>query len=67
MPLHQNQGNHIYLPRQSATRYRNCRKQLFTTWFYGLRLRPRAPMAEFRAEFFPFANINNTIRLREVW
>jgi hypothetical protein len=28
-------------------------------------LRPRAPMPEFRAEFFAFANINNTIRLRE--
>ena len=28
-------------------------------------LRPRAPMPEFRAEFFPFANINNTIRMRE--
>ena len=28
-------------------------------------LRPRAPMPEFRSEFFPFANINNTIRLRE--
>lgn len=28
-------------------------------------LRPRAPMPEFRAEFFPFANINNTIRVRE--
>jgi predicted metal-dependent hydrolase len=28
-------------------------------------LRPRAEMPEFRAEFFPFANINNTIRLRE--
>ncbi len=28
-------------------------------------LRPRAPLPEFRAEFFPFANINNTIRLRE--
>ncbi len=28
-------------------------------------LRPRAPMPEFRAEFFPFANINNTIRLRD--
>ena len=27
-------------------------------------LRPRAPMPEFRIEFFPFANINNTIRLR---
>src|SRR5512141_1201095 len=27
-------------------------------------LRPRAPMPEFRAEFFPFANLNNTIRLR---
>ena len=28
-------------------------------------LRPRAAMPDFRAEFFPFANINNTIRLRE--
>jgi hypothetical protein len=28
-------------------------------------LRPRAEMPEFRVEFFPFANINNTIRLRE--
>lgn len=28
-------------------------------------LRPRAPMPEFRVEFYPFANINNTIRLRE--
>lgn len=28
-------------------------------------LRPRAPIPEFYAEFFPFANINNTIRLRE--
>lgn len=28
-------------------------------------LRPRAVMPEIRAEFFPFANINNTIRLRE--
>jgi len=28
-------------------------------------LRPRAPMPEFRAEFFPFANINNTIRVRD--
>ncbi len=28
-------------------------------------LRPRAPMPEFRAEFFPFANLNNTIRLRD--
>jgi predicted metal-dependent hydrolase len=28
-------------------------------------LRPRAPMPEFRAEFFPFASINNTIRLRQ--
>ncbi len=27
-------------------------------------LRPRAPMPAFRIEFFPFANINNTIRLR---
>ena len=28
-------------------------------------LRPRAPMPEFEIEFYPFANINNTIRLRE--
>ena len=28
-------------------------------------LRPRAPMPDFRIEFFRFANINNTIRLRE--
>ncbi len=28
-------------------------------------LRPRAPMPELAAEFFAFANINNTIRLRE--
>ncbi len=28
-------------------------------------LRPRAPMPEFRIRFFPFANVNNTIRLRE--
>ncbi len=28
-------------------------------------LRPRAPMPEFRIEFFPFANLNNTIRLRQ--
>jgi hypothetical protein len=28
-------------------------------------LRPRAPIPEFRIEFFRFANINNTIRLRE--
>ncbi len=28
-------------------------------------LRPRAPMPEFRAEFFPFATINNTIRSRD--
>jgi hypothetical protein len=27
-------------------------------------LRPRAPMPEFGIEFFPFANVNNTIRLR---
>ncbi len=27
-------------------------------------LRPRASMPEFRVEFFPFANVNNTIRLR---
>ena len=28
-------------------------------------LRPRAPMPEFHLQFFPFSNINNTIRLRE--
>jgi hypothetical protein len=28
-------------------------------------LRPRAPLPEVRGEFFPFANINNTIRLRD--
>jgi len=28
-------------------------------------LRPRAPMPEFRIEFYPFANVNNTIRLRD--
>jgi predicted metal-dependent hydrolase len=28
-------------------------------------LRPRAPMPEFAVEFFAFANVNNTIRLRE--
>jgi hypothetical protein len=28
-------------------------------------LRPRAPMPEFHASFYRFANINNTIRLRE--
>ena len=28
-------------------------------------LRPRAEMPELHAEFFPFANINNTVRLRE--
>jgi predicted metal-dependent hydrolase len=28
-------------------------------------LRPRAPLPELQVEFFPFANINNTIRLRE--
>lgn len=28
-------------------------------------LRPRAPMPEFGIEFFAFANLNNTIRLRE--
>lgn len=28
-------------------------------------IRPRAPFPEFRIEFFPFSNINNTIRLRE--
>jgi SprT-like family protein len=28
-------------------------------------LRPRTPLPDFHIEFFPFANINNTIRLRE--
>ena len=28
-------------------------------------LRPRAPIPEFVVEFFAFANLNNTIRLRE--
>ena len=28
-------------------------------------LRPRAPLPEFRLEFYRFANVNNTIRLRE--
>jgi len=28
-------------------------------------LRPRAPMPQFGLEFFPFSNVNNTIRLRE--
>jgi predicted metal-dependent hydrolase len=28
-------------------------------------LRPRAPFPEFQIQFFPFSNINNTIRLRE--
>jgi hypothetical protein len=28
-------------------------------------LRPRAPMPEFRVEFYAFANVNSTIRLRE--
>lgn len=28
-------------------------------------LRPRAPLPEFQVEFFPFASVNNTIRLRE--
>lgn len=28
-------------------------------------LRPRAPMPEFQAEFYPFVNVNNTIRLRQ--
>jgi len=29
------------------------------------RLRPRSPLPQFQIEFFPFANINNTIRLRQ--
>jgi hypothetical protein len=28
-------------------------------------VRPRAPIPEFRISFYPFANINNTVRLRE--
>ncbi len=28
-------------------------------------LRPRAPVPEFKLQFYPFANINNTIRLRD--
>ena len=28
-------------------------------------LRPRTPLPQFRAEFYPFTNVNNTIRLRE--
>jgi hypothetical protein len=28
-------------------------------------LRPRAPLPEFKIQFFPFANLNNTIRLRD--
>ena len=28
-------------------------------------LRPRAPLPEFRIEFYPFANVNSTIRVRE--
>jgi len=28
-------------------------------------VRPRAPVPEFKVQFFPFANLNNTIRLRE--
>jgi hypothetical protein len=28
-------------------------------------LRPRTPLPEFRVEFYPFANVNNTIRVRE--
>ena len=28
-------------------------------------LRPRAPMPEFQARFYPFSNVNNTVRLRE--
>ena len=28
-------------------------------------LRPRAPLPEFELRFYPFANVNNTIRLRE--
>ncbi len=28
-------------------------------------LRPRAPMPEFEARFYPFSNVNNTIRLRD--
>jgi len=37
--------------------------EIFLTAYRGLR--PRAPVPEFRVEFYPFANVNNTIRLRE--
>jgi len=38
-------------------------KEILQSAYRELRL--RAPMPEFRVEFFPFANLNNTIRLRE--
>jgi hypothetical protein len=37
--------------------------QIFQTTYRELR--PRAPMPEFRVEFYAFANVNSTIRLRE--
>jgi len=37
--------------------------QIFTQSYR--QLRPRAPLPQFQIEFFPFANINNTIRLRQ--
>jgi hypothetical protein len=38
-------------------------KDVFQTTYRELR--PRAPMPEFRAQFYAFANVNSTIRLRE--
>jgi predicted metal-dependent hydrolase len=42
-------------------------KQSLTEIFKGIyrELRPRAPIPEIKVEFYPFANINNTIRLRD--
>lgn len=37
------------------TIFQNCYREL----------RPRAPIPDFRVTFYPFANINNTVRLRE--
>lgn len=45
---------------------RNVREGLLHIFQESYRnLRPRAPMPELRVEFFAFANLNNTIRLRE--
>jgi predicted metal-dependent hydrolase len=42
-------------------------KQSLTQTFQEVyrELRPRAPIPEMKVQFYPFANINNTIRLRE--